>query len=197
MDLDLQISVRYRELRKVQLTNSRAGQAMMAGSNVDAQNIKWTIHRDPWNDFLKRLGWHESEIYEIRTGLTSNDPNLTEALAVLHNAEATLRSGGDPAVVLGKCYEAFETAAKVAIQGNDKKRGFEVLLERAFEADSDKIGPISNIITALNAFAQCGRHAGYPKTHISPAEACFALKATLAVFELLGSNNLWNHAPPR
>lgn len=190
LDLDLQISVRYRELLKVQMQNSRGGAAVVAlESEVDHRSIKWTIQRDPWNEFLKRLGWQESEIYEIRVGSMSDDPNLAAALGVLRSAEVALRSGGDAAVVLAKCYEAFETAAKYAVQGNDKKQGYAALLDRAFGSDVDKAGPINNIIGALNTFAQFGRHAQYPRRHISLAEAIFALKSTLAVFELLGSNS--------
>jgi hypothetical protein len=190
LDFDLQVSVRYHQLRTVQLTNSNGGVAMVPfESEVAGESIRWIVQRDPWNEFLKRLGWQESEIYEIKAGLVANDPNLAEALGVLRSAEAVVRSGGDSAVVLGKCYEAFETAAKYAVQGNDKKQGFAALLERAFGPDVEKSAQIDKVISALNGFAQFGRHSEYPRRHISPAEARFALKATLAVFELLGSNN--------
>src|SRR6185503_18751322 len=84
----------------------------------------WDIHRDPWRACLKTLGWNEIEIFELPTGSAWEDQQLKEVLQSLKSAEHMLHFGGDPKAVLGKCFSALEAAAKYAVQGDDKKKGF-------------------------------------------------------------------------
>jgi hypothetical protein len=183
----LQLAVRFRRIRQA----GPAYNAPTAASKSETANgsIDWVVHRDPWKECLQQLGWKEIEIFEVKTGPEWHDANLAAALGELHSAENLLRFGGDPKVVLGKCYEALETAAKYAVQGEEKKKGFAILLDKAFPNEPDKAEYVDTVIAALNKFAHLARHGAYPVRHISQAEARFALKETLAVFELLGNNN--------
>ena len=182
----LQLAFRFRKVRATGPAHNAP--TIAAKSEIANSSLEWIVHRDPWKAFLSQLGWREIEIFEVATGPEWQDQNLAAALGALHSAEELLRFGGDPKVVLGKCYEALETAAKYAVQGADKKQGFAALLASAFPNEPDKAEFLDSLIAAVNRLSHLGRHGGYPVRHISQAEARFALKTTLAVFELLGNN---------
>jgi hypothetical protein len=180
----LQFAMRYRHV--VAAGSAYNDPTTVSKSMTESGSQDWEVHRDPWREFLKQLGWYELEIYEVRTGPAWEDPNLAAAREPLRSAVDLLRFGEDPKAVFGKCFDALETAAKYAAQGDDKKKGFAVLLERTFPKEEDKAGQLDAMIGALNKYAQIGRHGSFPVRHVSHTEALFMVKVTLAIFELLG-----------
>lgn len=184
--IDIQLVFCFRRIR--QQGPAYDAPTFAAKSETSNQTLRWEIHRDPWRECLKQLGWNEIEIFELPMGPLWRDQNLAHALDSLHSAEHLLHFGGDPKAVLGKCYDALESAAKYAVRGDDKRKGFEVLLERAFPGEADKATHLNAMIGALNQLAHIGRHAEYPKRHVSWAEARFGLVSTLAILEVLTTN---------
>jgi hypothetical protein len=181
--LALEFVIRYRQI--ISSTPAYDSPHSVLKSQTANHTARWEIHRDPWRECLKTLGWNEIEIFELPTGPQWADPQLKEALDLLKSAENLLHFGGDPKAVLAKCYGALEAVAKYAVQDDDKKKGFELLLARAFRGETDKIKEVDALVRALNGFAHFGRHEGYPTRHISWSEARFGLVTTLAVFDLL------------
>ncbi len=160
----------------------------VSDSQTASRQIHWNVHRDPWRTCLKTLGWKEVEVFEVQAGDMAADPNLAAALKLLRDAENAMRTGGDPKLVLTTCYQALESAAKYEGAG-EKKKGFELLLGRAFPESIEKTDVLSALLKNLNDFTQFGRHAGYPAVHVSYEEARFTFVVTLAAFSLLTMNH--------
>ncbi len=85
---------------------------------------------------------------------------------------------------MAKCHAAFESAARYEAQG-DLKKGFDLLLRRAFPESENKSELLNKLIQSLRDYSQLARHENYPALHISRGEAEFTLITSLSLFSVI------------
>lgn len=184
-DVSFHLKCRYQYQYYLTWTEGK-GQGTAIGGQIgwNTSGRNHTIPQSEWQKRLKELGWEELQLFEVPMLPLVSDKNLEHALAALTEAESALR-GHDHKGVLVKCREALESAAKYESAG-DTKRGFELLVARAFPDHESKRVAVSALIQKLSEYAHTlGRHAQYPAVNVTRAEAEFALATTVSLFSLI------------
>lgn len=189
-DVSLRLKIRYRWQEAFRDESPRQIDADQPEGRYLTGAVSWqpvehsvNIARSDWLRLLGQMEWGHTELFEVAAIPFHDDPNLTEALRLLQDATTALRSS-DPKGVLTKCREAFESAAKYESAG-DLKKGYELLLARAFPEEEAKRSLLNSLIKNLTDYAHLGRHAQYPALHIGREEAEFMLTASLGLFSML------------
>lgn len=186
-DVQLVLTLRYQHQEAIRVRQQQGGQEkeMLYGGRVkwETTGSSFRVSRSDWVKCLRGLGWTEVELFEILKPELFDDKNLETALTLVREAETALRQH-DTKGVLDKCAKAFESAAKYESSG-DTKKGFDLLLNRAFPESNDKQSKLNDLIKSLRDYTQLGRHEQYPALHIGRSEAEMVLAVTLSLFSAI------------
>ncbi len=154
------------------------------------QSPNWEpVPSSTWKRCIEQMEYELREVIEIPRLPFSSDPALAGALALLKSAEEHARDG-DWRDVLTNCRLAFESASRYEAPGRENtKRGFELLLARAYPDDGDtpRKEHMDGLIREIRKFCDyLGPHIDAPPVHPTRAEALFALNATASLLAAIG-----------
>jgi hypothetical protein len=190
-DISLRLMLRYRwqeafpRQRPKEVAEGQPEEGYLTGAVLWTQvEHSVTIAHSDWLRYLEQMQWGQTELFEVAALPLREDPNLSEALRLLRDAETAFRAG-DWKGVLAKCREAFESAAKYEAQSSNLPLGYTKLLERAFPDEESKRTRLNSLIQGLSEYAHLGRHASFPALHIGREEAEFILTAALGLFSMI------------
>jgi hypothetical protein len=150
-----------------------------------AERPEFMIGRDVWLDLLKRVGYGETEVFEVsRFTLEGTDEHSRRMVERLQEAVAAARTG-DPCGALAKSRQAFEGWGSGA--GGNPKKGFEILLAAARPGDvqAPKREKLDALLSALADFQHLGRHDRPPFTPVDAADAELGVQVSLALANYL------------
>jgi hypothetical protein len=155
------------------------------------QSPNWTpVASSTWNRCLQQMEYQLREVIEIPQVPFGADPALVQGLALLKSAEGHARDG-DWRDVLTNCRVALESLSRYEAPGKaSTKRGFELLLARAYpdERDAPRRERMNGFIREVRELCSYfGPHTDQPPLHPSRAEALLAFNATTSLLAALGS----------
>lgn len=183
------------------VSDALAGPAESAQVRVcdahDRNGDVFTIARDTWLDVLKKVGYGETEVFELPAfSLAGTDGHSKRMVERLHEAVTSLRAS-DASGALAKSRQAFESIASGLGSGNTGK-GFGILLEAARPGlvEAPKREALNKLFSALADFQHLGRHDKPPFTPIDNADGELAVQLSLALGHYLSRQLAANQPAP-
>ena len=142
-----------------------------------------------WKRCLEQMEYELRDLIEIPRMPMAADPALAQALSLLKKAEDHARDG-DWRDVLTNCRSAFESMSRYETPGSrDTKRGFDLLLARAYPAewDAERRDHMDALIHSVRELcSEFGSHVGSPPVHPTRADAILVLSTTASLVATLG-----------
>jgi len=181
--LDAEIKVRYRDVDLAEPPNFSAYLDIFASGGYESVKFRKVIPHSEWVKALNRLGWSETELFEINLKAFQEDPHLAEALEELRDAEVLFKEG-EYDKTLSACANALAALDAVQITGTQAP-GVDAIMSRCFR-DELKREHVKTLIEATRQLCQLGAKETYPPHPFSRTETEYCLSTTLAVFSLLG-----------
>lgn len=157
----------------------------------------FTIARDTWLDVLKRVGYGETEVFELPAfALGGTDEHSRRMVERLNEAVTSLRAS-DASGALAKSRQAFEGIASALGSGHTGK-GFGILLEAARPGlvEAPKREALNKLFSALADFQHLGRHDKPPFTSIDNVDGELAVQLSLALGHYLSRQLAANQPAP-
>ena len=142
-----------------------------------------------WKRCLEQMEYDYREVIEIPKLWIGADAALAEALVALKSAEGHARDG-DWWDVISNCRTVFECLSRHEAPGRQNtRRGFDLLLERAYPGDleAEHRERINALILELRKFFNFFVHVDKPRVHATRSEALLALNATASLVATIGS----------
>lgn len=185
LELNLRLRIQWQEVAVEQPNTSNASyQAGLVRWNDRSLSVR--LGQSDWLQRLTQMEWEEWRLFELPVQPLVADEKLARAISHLLEAQKLLQQGNYDAC-MAECRLAFESAAQYHTAG-DSKQGYDLLLARAFTADSEKVkvDRLRELMLALDRYIHpLGRHAQAPAVHVGRPEAEFVLATTVSLLSML------------
>jgi hypothetical protein len=187
LNLSLELRVRWQEVAEVS-----AGSTGLRRVSGPAHWSRPGPNFDPlplteWHRILSEMEWQDWQFVELPLEPFLEVPRLADARGHFERARASFRDGKWPEV-LAACHSCLEAIA-AGEDTDDKRRAFSAFLLQSLPGGehADKRAKLDELLGALSAFYQMGRHV-FPRPYdVSRPEASLALNAAGSMLSLLAA----------